>query len=215
MVALDNAPLELQPCAPSCTLLNFKVSLSGGLHSPFFEHRLPTIGLTILTTSIISKAHILNLIPDLHPHITGRWNREELAEKVVDTSGDDEAAEEIQVVDVLGSLRDLFSDSADESDDIDKDTCDVGSVSSPVDSICEEIRTGLLGGVEILDLEVSLADKVVIDDDYSGDRGEKDRIGRKIGGELVGVLEQIPWTHHEANNGTDVPSSADVEVPGK
>jgi len=108
-------PLELLPC----TLLNFKVSLPCSLHSTLFEHRLPTIILAILATSIISKAHILNLIADFHPHITACWNREELAEQVVDTSGNDEAAEEIQVVNVLGSLGDFLSNSADEPNDID------------------------------------------------------------------------------------------------
>lgn len=58
-----------------------------------------------------------------------------------------------------------------------------------MNSVCEEVRTSLLGRVEILDLEVSLADKVVVNHDNSCNRGQEDGVGRKIGGELVSVFE--------------------------
>lgn len=147
----------------------------------------------------------------LKPAITDRGDGEEFTQRPVDQARDDEPGEEVDAVDVRGADRDGFSDRADEADDVDEDAGDVGGVSAPGPAKPVEIGAIVVGGVEFLELEVALADDVVVADDDAGDAGKEDRICGEIGGEAVGVLEQVPGTHGEPDSGADVASAANVE----
>ena len=120
---------------------------------------------TLFITPSIRDADIRNLVADLHPTITGRRDREEATEKVIRAAGDDETAEKVEIVDVLGADGDGAADGANEADDVDEDAGDVGRVATPVETEPEIVGARLLGAVEFCDLQVAFADNVVIADD--------------------------------------------------
>ena len=84
-----------------------------------------------------------------------------------------------------------------------------------MEAIGEHVRRSLLGGIEIADLVVAFANDVVIADDYTGDGGEEDRVGREVGGEVVGGGEKVPWAHNETDQCADVSTSADIKIARK
>ncbi len=55
-----------------------------------------------------------------------------------------------------------------------------------------EIGGGGGCGVEVADLEVAVADEVVVGDDDAGDGGEEDGVSGEVGGEVVGGGEKVP-----------------------
>lgn len=81
-----------------------------------------------------------------------------------------------------------------------------------METVCEVIWTGLLGRVKFLDLEISLANKVVIADHNTGDGREEDTVCGEVSGEVVGALKEIPWAHDKTDNGANVTTATDVEV---
>lgn len=66
--------------------------------------------------------------------------------------------------------------------------------------------------VEIADLQEAFTHEVVIADHYTGDTGEEDGISGQVGREVVRGRQQIPWTHYEADESTDITTSANVEI---
>ena len=94
-----------------------------------------------------------------------------MAKYPVRSSCDDEAAEEVDSVDIGRTHWDMLSDCPDKSNNVDEDTCNVGCVPSPVETGGEVVWRCLLGGVEVSDLQVAAADKVVVEYDDTGDRG--------------------------------------------
>ena len=123
--------------------------------------------------------------PGLHvAHVVGQ--------QPVCPARDQEAAEEIQVVDVGGTLGDGLADGADEADDVDEDAADVGGVAPPVEAEGVVVRGRGAGGVEVFDLEVAAADEVVVADNDACDGGEEDGVGAEVGGEVVGGGEEVP-----------------------
>ncbi len=131
----------------------------------------------------------------LEPPITDRRDGEIPTEQIVDRTRDDKPGEEVDAVDIRRADGNWFTDRADEADDVDKDSSDVSGVAAPGPAEPVEIGGGGVGGVEFFELEVALADDVVVADDDAGDAGEEDRVGGEIGGEAVGIFEQIPGTH--------------------
>lgn len=85
-----------------------------------------------------------------------------MAQYPIRSSSDDEAAKEVDSVDISGSHRNRLSNRSNEANDVDEDACDVGCVSSPMETGCEVIGRSLFGGIEILNLKVAAAHKVVI-----------------------------------------------------
>jgi len=108
-----------------------------------------------------------------------------MRQKPVRPPSNNKSAEEIQVVDVRCTFRHGFPDGADEADDVDEDAADVGGVAAPVEAEGEEVGGRGLGGVEVADLKVAVADEVVVADDDAGDGGEEDGVGGEVGGEVV------------------------------
>ena len=131
----------------------------------------------LVTLSSVSNTNIPDLVPNLHPLLTAGRNRTNLAQDPVRQARDDETREEVDVIDVFGTLRHRPSYGSNESDDVDEDTADIGRVSAPVEAEGEVVRGCFAGGVEVRYLVVAAADDVVVADDDASDRGEEDRVG--------------------------------------
>ena len=140
----------------------------------------------------IRHTDIPNLLAHLVPIIAPGLHMPHLGQQPVRSPRHKEAAEEIQVIDVGCALGDGFPDRADEADDVDEDAADVGCVAAPVETEGVVVGGGGPGGVEVFDLEVALADDVIIADDDAGDGGEEDGVGAEVGGEIVGGGEEVP-----------------------
>ncbi len=78
---------------------------------------------------------------------------------------------------MFGTLRYRLSNGPNESDDIDKDTADIGCVSAPVEAKGEVVGCRFAGGVEVPYLVVAAADDVIVADNDASNRREEDRIG--------------------------------------
>ena len=141
---------------------------------------LPTVragAIVLVPLRPVRDANIPDLIADLHPALAAAGDGADLAEGPIGQAGDDEAGEEVDVVDVFRARGDGFADGADEADDVDEDAADVGRVAAPVEAEGEVVRGGFAGRVEVSDLVVAAADDVVIADDDACDRGEEDGVG--------------------------------------
>lgn len=176
----------------------------------------PTVTV-VIESPVRSICHtdIPNLVSDLHPFLTACRNRADPAQEIIRTGGNEEAAEEVQVVDVCRTLGDGLANRADESYNVDKDTANVGRVPSPVEAKGEHVRRPLLGGIKIADLVVPLADDVVIANDYTGNGGEEDGVGGEVGGKVVRGGEEVPRAHDETDECADVSTSADIQIARK
>ena len=127
--------------------------------------------------SPVSDTDISNLIPNLHPPLAASRDRTDLAQGPVRQARDDETGEEVDIVDICGTLRDRLSNGTDESNNVDQDTADIGCVSTPMKAKGEVIRSRFASGVEIRYLIIAAADDVVVADNDAGDRGEEDGVG--------------------------------------
>lgn len=78
----------------------------------------------------------------------------------------------------------------------------------------EVVWSGTLSRVELLDLEVATADKVVVADDDTGNGGKEDGVRGEVGGEAVVGLEELPRAHYKADKSAYVASATDIEVSG-
>ena len=78
-----------------------------------------------------------------------------------------------------------------------------------------KVWPALLGGIQVSDLQVSTTNEIVVAHDNTSDGGKEDGVGGEIGGEVVGSVEEVPWTHYETNHGTDVASTTNVKVTWK
>ena len=105
----------------------------------------PAVVLVHLAIRTIRDAHIADLVPDLHPALRARRDREEAAQQPVRAGRDEEAAEEVEVVDVGCAGGDGLADCADEADDVDEDAADVGRVAAPVEAEGEVVGGGFAG----------------------------------------------------------------------
>ena len=143
----------------------------------FVLSTIPAHTIISITLSPISDTDISNFIPNFHPTLTASWDRTDLAQGPVRQARDDETGEEIDIVDVCGTLRDRLSNGSDESNNVDQDTADIGCVSTPVKAKREVIRRRFASGVEIRYLIIAAADDVVVADDDTGDRREEDGVG--------------------------------------
>lgn len=128
-----------------------------GLHNiPLGAHILtispPIIIIPLIITIMIRNRNIRNFIPHLHPCITRRRNRTNLAQRPITQSRNDETSEKVEVVDALGADGDLFANRAYESHDVDQYAKDVGEVSPPMKASSVVVWTSLLPRVQIFDL---------------------------------------------------------------
>ena len=94
----------------------------------------------LVPLSPISNTDIPNLIPDLHPFLTAGRNRRNLAQGPVCQGRDDEAGEEVDIVDVFGTLGHRLPNGPNKSDNVDENTADIGCVSAPVEAESEVVR---------------------------------------------------------------------------
>ena len=131
----------------------------------------------LIAFSPIRNTNIPDLVPNLHPSLTAARNRANLAQDPVCQARDDETGEEVDIVDVNGTLRYRLSNGSNESDNVDKDTADIGCVSAPVEAEGKVVGCRFAGGVEVPYLVVATADDVIIADNDAGNRREEDRIG--------------------------------------
>ena len=90
--------------------------------------------------SPISNTDIPNLIPDLHPFLTAGRNRRNFAQGPVCQGRDNEASEEVDIVDVFSTLGHRLPNGANETDNVDENTADIGCVSAPVEAESKEVR---------------------------------------------------------------------------
>ena len=138
---------------------------------------IPAHTIISIPLSPVSNTDVSNLIPNLHPPLTASRDRTDLAQGPVRQARDDETGEEVDIVDICGTLRDRLSNGSDESNNVDQDTADIGCVSTPMKAIGEVIRSRFASGVEIRYLIIAAADDVVVADNDTGDRGEEDGVG--------------------------------------
>ena len=117
--------------------------------TPILHMITPTNALLIKRplTRPIRNTDVANLIPNLIPVRTRRRNGRDLAQRPIRTPSNQEAAEEIQVVDVCCALGHRLSDRTHEPDDVDQDPADVGRVAAPVEAEGEVVRGMVLGAV--------------------------------------------------------------------
>ena len=94
--------------------------------------------------------------------IAGGFDGRYFAKKPVGSTGDDETAEEIQVVEIGCADGDGTTDGAYEADDVDEDSGNVGCVAAPVEAEPEVIRAVGLSRVQASDVEVAVADEIVV-----------------------------------------------------
>ena len=146
----------------------------------------PTVPICKSLTRPVRDTDVSNLVADFHPPITTRWNGAETTQKIIGPRRYNESRKEIDVIYIGGTYRHRFADGADEADDVDENTANVGCVSAPVETKGKIIRGGWAGVVEVADLIEAATDDVVVADDNAGDGGEEDGVGGKVGCEVVG-----------------------------
>ena len=98
-------------------------------------------------TSTIRNADIANLIPNLIPVRTRRWDGGYLAQRPVCTPSNEEPAEEVQIVDVCRALGHRLSNRTHKPDDVDQDPADIGRVAAPMEAESEVVWGVVLGAV--------------------------------------------------------------------
>ena len=105
-----------------------------------------------------------------------------------------------------------------------------------MESESKEVRGVFLGGVEVADLVVAAANNVIVADYDAGDGGKKDRVGGKVGCEVIGGRKEVPegyyqhtihqldrgvsgddapWAHRQTNYCANITATTDVEVAGQ
>lgn len=146
----------------------------------------------ILPIDIHDRETAIQFIRSFVPLVAAGRDREEPAKQIISGRGDDEPAEEIDVVDVLGTDRNLSADGTDEANDVDQDTGDVCGITSPGETERIVVWTTRAGTVKFFDLIVAFTYEVVVGNDDSSDRRQEDRVGREISREVVGRREQMP-----------------------
>jgi len=147
--------------------------------------------------------------------VRGSGDRKESVEEVVDGGGDAEAGEEGHLVDTGCGQRDGSASGSSESDDVNEDTEDVGSVRAEVDTPGIVVPAIFSGIVKIFHIIVTTTDNVVFSDHNASNRAEEDRVRGEVGSEVVTTFKEIPWKHAEPNNGGDVTSTTDVDKAGE
>lgn len=165
----------LEILLPNLPLSNARLSFLVTFILPTTTTRARTI--ILIPLSPISDTDIPDLVPNLHPFLTAGRNRTDLAQGPVRHTRNEETGEEVDVVDVLGTLRHRPSNGSDKPDNVDQDTADIGCVSAPVKAEAEVIWCRFAGGVEVPYLIVAAADDVVVADDDASDRREEDGVG--------------------------------------
>lgn len=174
------------------------------IHTRFPLHNLPV--------SRIRQAIIPAIIINLHPPLTRRRNREELAKRPVHARAHNEPAEEVQVVDVRRTNRHAPPNRAREPDNIDQNARNIRHIPAPMDAEAVIIRSRFLRRVEVAHLQVALAYEVVISDDDTRDRRQEHAVRAQVGGEVVAAAQQVPGTHGQPDSGADVAAASDRQV---
>ena len=165
----------------------------------------------VTVTVPICDRDFRNLIANLEPFVACRRDWKEPAEEVVRPGGDDEASKEVQIINMLRADGNFLADSPRKSHDVDENAGDVSGISTPVETEGVVIGPCLLARVEVSNLKIALAYPVVITNHDASDRGKEDRVSAKVGGEAVGIFQQLPGTHDQPNEGADVTAAANVD----
>lgn len=95
-----------------------------GTHSTLF----------IKVTSFIRKTRVDDLIADFHPDIARSRGRAQSTKQIISAACNDEAAEEVQVVDILRADGDFNANGTYEADNVDQNPGNVGGVGAPVEA---------------------------------------------------------------------------------
>jgi hypothetical protein len=111
-----------------------------------------------LSTIGLSLQRILDFVPV--PNRVGSHDWLDLAKDVVDTSGNDEAREKVETVDVSCTDWDGSSDGTCETDDVDEYTAEIGYPAAPLDTVDAVVWARCVGVVEVGEFEISFADEV-------------------------------------------------------
>ena len=82
-------------------------------------------------------------------------------------------------------------------------------LASPLDAVNAVVWAVGLRVVEAADLEVALADDIVVADHGPRDRGQKDAVGGQVGSEVARSREELPWTDADDDEGADVAAATD------
>ena len=135
-----------------------------------FDITLTSLGsISFLGISTIHQTGIPDLIANLAP--TSSWaqsrNWPDPAEDVIHQRRHNEAGEEVKAIYIVSSDGNRGSNGTSKANNIYHDTTEVGSPASPLNSVEAVIWAVSLGVVEITDLEVALADEIVIADHRS------------------------------------------------
>ena len=153
---------------------------------------IPAYTIILIPLSPISDTNIPNLVANLHPPLTTSRNRTNLAQGPVGQARHDEASEEVDVVDVFGTLRHRLPNGSNKPDNVDQDAADVRGVSAPVETKGEVVRCCFASRIEVGDLVIAAADDVVVADDDARDRGKEDGVGGQVSSEVIGGGEEVP-----------------------
>lgn len=196
-----------QHIQPHLKVLGWSILLDAFPTAPM--HDFLIISLPII--AMIRNTDIRNLISDLHPDIARSRDGADLAKYPVCDAGNQESSKEVEIVDALGSNGNLAANGTGETNHVDGDTCNVSGVTAPVETEGVVVWTSFLARVKILNLEEALTHNVVVADHDACNRGEKDGVCGEIGGEAVGVGEEVPWAHDETDKRTNVTAASNAD----
>jgi hypothetical protein len=101
--------------------------------------------LLVKVTTVIGKARVDDLVAYLHPDIACCPHRADSAKEVVGATSDDEATEEVQVINVLCADRNFDANGPHEADYIDQNAGNVGGIGTPIETEIVKVRRVLSG----------------------------------------------------------------------
>lgn len=90
---------------------------------------------------------------------------------------------------------------------------DEGSICTPVDAAI--IPVDAIAAVELVDIELALLDNIVITDHDASQRSHEAGIATQESQQASGVLDDIPGSRNDAENGNEQRSSENVDVLGR
>ena len=122
----------------------------------------------------VSNTHISDIVVNFHPSIAGCRNWEKAAQGVVHARRDYEAGKIVDVVYVLSSYRDFTTNSTNKPDNVDKNTSDIRGIAAPVEAVPKVVWATFSSVIEVFELVVTFANKIVVADNNTSNGGKED-----------------------------------------